>query len=67
MNLRLDALAAAIRGEGEGGPEAPKKAPGRRRAPLRPSIAGPVLLTDDIAKAKARQALERMGLRRVKG
>jgi hypothetical protein len=60
---RLDALAAAIRqGMKSPSPASPKK----RRAPVRPPIGGPVLITDDIARAKARAALERMGLVKVR-
>lgn len=61
---KLDALALAIQAGAE--QEQPKKTPRKRRAPFRPPISGPVLITDDIAKAKARQALERMGLAKVK-
>lgn len=60
MNSKLDALVLAIK------EDAPKKAPRKRRAPLRPPVAGPVLITDDIVKAKARAALERMGIRKVR-
>jgi hypothetical protein len=65
MNLRLDALALAI--QAGAAQESSKKVPSKRRAPLRPPIAGPVLITDDIARKKAQQALERMGLAKVRG
>jgi hypothetical protein len=60
MNQRLDALAAELR-------QSPPKAPRKRRAPMRPALSGPVLLPDDLAQKKARQALERMGLVRGRG
>ena len=60
MNARLDMLEAELR-------EGILKVPMRRRAPLRPPLGAPVLMTDDIARAKARAALERMGLVRAKG
>lgn len=57
MNAQLDDLAATIAAHSQ----APK-----RRAPLRPPIGGPVLIPDDIARAKARAALARMGMAAVK-
>lgn len=53
MNTQLDALAAAVTNS----THAPK-----RRAPVRPALGGPVLIPDDIARAKARAALQRMGM-----
>ena len=57
MNAQLNELAAAI---------AAHAPAAKRRAPLRPPIAGPVLIPDDIARAKARAALARMGMAKVK-
>lgn len=57
MNAQLDDLAATI---------AAHAPAAKRRAPLRPPIAGPVLIPDDIARAKARAALARMGMSAVK-
>lgn len=57
MNGRLDEMAAAISNT------APAT---KRRAPVRPPIAGPVMIPDDIARAKARAALARMGMAKVK-
>lgn len=61
MNLRLDALAAAIREDEAAEQEQPKKAPRKRRAPLRPPYQGTVAPTD-LDRQKARAALRRMGL-----
>lgn len=58
MNAQLDDLAATI--------AAHSPTTTKRRAPLRPPIAGPVLIPDDIARAKARAALARMGMTAVK-
>jgi hypothetical protein len=57
MNAQLDDLAATI---------AAHSPTTKRRAPLRPPIAGPVLIPDDIARAKARAALVRMRMAAVK-
>lgn len=57
MNGRLDELAAMV---------AAHAPAAKRRAPLRPPIAGPVLIPDDIARAKARAALARMGMAKVR-
>lgn len=59
MNARLDALAAAIR-------QGSQKPSRKRRAPMRPPVGAPVLVTDDIARKKAQIALERMGLVRTR-
>ena len=57
MNAQIDELAAAV----SQAAQAPK-----RRAAVRPPISGPVLIPDDIARAKARAALKRMGMVAVK-
>ncbi len=59
MNAQLDAIIAQIEGD-----TTPSASP-RRRTSMRSSAAGAVLITTDIAKAKARAALARMGAGRV--
>lgn len=61
MNAQLDELIAAVQASHTG------REPTKRRAPMRPPIGGPVLITTDIVRAKARSALEHMGIARVRG